>query len=157
MMKALTAILTVLSVLLPLAGAGGDADGGKPILVVHGGAGVFPRQLMTAEMEKQYRADMERALRAGDEVLSRGGASVDAVEAAIRVLEDSPLFNAGKGAVFTRDGRNELDAAIMDGKDKRAGAVASLRRVKNPISAARAVMEKSEHVLVVGEGADRFA
>jgi beta-aspartyl-peptidase (threonine type) len=158
-MKALTARLIVVIVLLPLPAVWGDADAStaKPILVVHGGAGVYPRQMMTAEVEKQYRDDMERALQAGDAILSRGGRSVDAVETALRVFEDSPLFNAGKGAVFTREGRNELDAAIMDGKDKRAGAVAGITRIKNPISAARAVMEKSGHVLLVGDGADRFA
>jgi beta-aspartyl-peptidase (threonine type) len=156
-MKAMTSTLIVVIVLLSLRAAWADGDASKPILVVHGGAGVYPRQMMTAELEKQYRADMERALHAGDAILSRGGRSVDAVEAALRVFEDSPLFNAGKGAVFTREGRNELDAAIMDGKDKRAGAVAGITRIKNPISAARAVMEKSGHALLVGEGADRFA
>ncbi len=129
----------------------------KAVLVIHGGAGVAPRAKMTAEKEKEYRADLERALRAGHEVLQKNGTSLDAVEAAIRVLEDSPLFNAGKGAVFTREGRNELDASIMDGKTKKAGAVAGVTRVKNPIAAARAVMEKSEHVLMIGDGADRFA
>src|SRR5439155_18477505 len=121
------------------------------------GAGTITRQSMTPDMEKQYRETLEQALRTGHAVLAKGGASLDAVEASIRVLEDSPLFNAGKGAVFTHEGRNELDASIMEGAEKRAGAVAGLTRIKNPIAAARAVMEHSEHVLLVGEGADRFA
>jgi beta-aspartyl-peptidase (threonine type) len=128
----------------------------KAVLVIHGGAGIakdFP-----PELEKQYRDDLEQALRAGYAAMHKdGGTSLDAVEAAIHVLEDSPRFNAGKGAVFTREGRNELDASIMDGKTKHAGAVAGITRTKNPISAARAVMEKSEHVLMIGDGADRFA
>src|SRR5262249_50338133 len=126
-------------------------------LVIHGGAGVRARTQMTAEQEGRYRAELERSLRAGHGVLERGGGSLDAVEVAIKVLEDSPLFNAGKGAVFTHAGRNERDASIMEGAGKRAGAVAGLTRIKNPITAARAVMEHSPHVLLVGEGADRFA
>lgn len=149
-----------MAVTVPLVAAASRADeprsAVRPVLVIHGGAGVKPEKL-SAEREKQCRAGLEEALRAGYEILDRGGTSLDAVEAAVRVLEDSPYFNAGKGAVFTRDGRNELDAAIMDGKDRRAGAVAGVSRIKNPISAARAVMEKSKHVLLVGEGADRFA
>ncbi len=122
------------------------------VLAVHGGTGI-PRSEMTPEKEKALRDALAEALIAG-----RAKATpLDAVEAAVRVLEDSPLFNAGKGAVFTYDGKNELDASIMDGKDARAGAVAGVRTVKNPIRAARAVMEKSEHVFLVGEGADRFA
>jgi L-asparaginase / beta-aspartyl-peptidase len=100
---------------------------------------------------------MTRALQAGHAILARGGHSLDAVEAAVIVLEDDSNFNAGKGAVFTADGRNELDAAIMDGATLRAGAVAGLRRVKNPIRLARAVMEQSEHVFMIGEGAEQFA
>jgi len=127
------------------------------MLVIHGGAGTITRKSMTAEMEQQYRAGMEQALRTGHAVLAKGGSSVDAVEATIRVLEDNPLFNAGKGAVFTHEGRNELDAAIMDGKTKAAGSVAGVTIIKNPITAARAVMEKSEHVMMVGRGAELFA
>src|SRR5712691_2793412 len=127
------------------------------MLVMHGGAGTITRQSMTPDMEKQYRETLEQALRSGHAVLAKGGASLDAVEASIRVLEDSPLFNAGKGAVFTHEGRNELDAAIMDGKNKRAGSVAGVTIIKNPISAARAVMEKSPHVMMSGHGADLFA
>jgi beta-aspartyl-peptidase (threonine type) len=126
-------------------------------LVVHGGAGTISRDQMTPELEAQYRADLERALRAGHEVLKRGGTSLDAVETTVRVLEDSPLFNAGKGAVFTHDGRNELDASIMDGATLKAGAVAGVHRVKNPISLARLVMERSAHVLLAGDGAEAFA
>ncbi|HUR82425.1 MAG TPA: isoaspartyl peptidase/L-asparaginase [Thermoanaerobaculia bacterium] len=135
----------------------GAAGAEKIMLVIHGGAGTITRKSMTAEAEQQYRAGMEQALRTGHAVLMKGGSSVDAVEATIRVLEDNPLFNAGKGAVFTHEGRNELDAAIMDGKTKAAGSVAGVTIIKNPISAARAVMEKSEHVMMVGRGAELFA
>jgi beta-aspartyl-peptidase (threonine type) len=136
-----------------LAAAGAD----KIMLVIHGGAGTITRKSMTPEMEQQYRAGMEQALRTGHGVLAKGGSSLDAVEATIRVLEDNPLFNAGKGAVFTHEGRNELDAAIMDGRTKAAGSVAGVTIIRNPISAARAVMEKSEHVMMVGRGAELFA
>jgi len=127
------------------------------MLVIHGGAGTITRASMTAESEKQYHEGLEASLRAGHAVLARGGTSLDAVEAAIRVMEDSPLFNAGKGAVFTHDGKNELDASIMDGKTKMAGSVAGVTIIKNPISAARAVMEKSKHVMMAGRGAELFA
>jgi len=126
-------------------------------LAIHGGAGAIARDKMTPEKEAAYRADLERALRTGNEVLKSGGSSLDAVEATIKVLEDSPLFNAGKGAVFTHDGRNELDAAIMDGATLKAGSVAALHHIKNPISLARLVMERSVHVLLVGDGAEQFA
>src|SRR2546423_785865 len=129
----------------------------KPMLVMHGGAGTITRSNMTPEAEKQYRETLEQALRAGHAVLMKGGASLDAVETSIRILEDSPLFNAGKGAVFTHDGKNELDSAIMDGKTMKAGAVAGVTIIKNPISAARAVMEKSKHVMMAGKGAELFA
>lgn len=134
-----------------------DAPREQVVLAVHGGAGVMAREKMTPEREKAYRATLEEALRAGFAVLQKEGSSLDAVEAAIVVLEDSPLFNAGKGAVFTHDGRNELDASIMEGKDRRGGAVAAVTCIKNPIRAARAVMERSPHVLLVGRGAERFA
>src|SRR5438309_579787 len=129
----------------------------KTMFVMHGGAGTITRQNMTAEAEAQIRAKLEEALKAGHAILARGGTSIDAVEASIRILEDSPLFNAGKGAVFTHEGRNELDASIMDGKTKKAGAVAGVTIIKNPISAARAVMEKSPHVMMAGHGAELFA
>ncbi|SRR5581483_7729351 len=129
----------------------------KIMLVMHGGAGTITKASMTPEKEKAYRETLELALKTGHAVLMKGGTSVDAVEAAIRVLEDSPLFNAGKGAVFTHEGKNELDASIMRGRDKAAGAVAGVTIIRNPISAARAVMEKSPHVLMIGKGAELFA
>jgi beta-aspartyl-peptidase (threonine type) len=128
------------------------------VLVIHGGAGVKPKDKMTPALKRQFEDDLKKSLEAGHQALKRDkGTSLDAVEAAIRVMEDSPLFNAGKGAVFTHDGRNELDASIMDGKNRKAGAVAGVTIVKNPISAARAVMEKSPHVLLIGRGAELFA
>jgi beta-aspartyl-peptidase (threonine type) len=126
-------------------------------LVIHGGAGTMERGKMTAEQEKEYRAGLERSLKAGWDILQRGGSSLDATEAAVRVLEDDPHFNAGKGAVFTSAGTNELDASIMDGRTLKAGAVASVRRIKNPISLARLVMEKSPHVMLDCAGAEAFA
>jgi beta-aspartyl-peptidase (threonine type) len=135
-------------------------------LVIHGGAGIIDRSKMTPEREQEYRESLRRALAAGYEILQKGGSSLDAAEAAVRVLEDDPHFNAGKGAVFTDAGTNELDAAIMDGKTLKAGAVANLRHIRNPISLARMVMDKSEHaiksprvgpVLITGEGAEKFA
>ena len=125
--------------------------------VIHGGAGVITRGSLTPEREKEYRAKLEEALLAGYKALQAGKSSLDAVEIAIRMLEDSPLFNAGKGAVFTADGKNELDSSIMNGKTLAAGAVAGLHHVKNPITLARAVMEKSPHVMMVGDGAEKFA
>jgi beta-aspartyl-peptidase (threonine type) len=130
----------------------------KIVLAVHGGTGVLPREEMTPELEKQYRDKLAEALEAGYQALQRPNApGLDGVEAAIKVLEDSPLFNAGKGAVFTADGRNELDASIMDGRKRQGGAVAEVTTLKNPIAAARAVMERSPHVLLVGRGAEQFA
>src|SRR5437879_11349390 len=126
-------------------------------LVIHGGAGTIERSKMTPEKERDYRAGLERALTAGYEILKRGGSSLDATEAAVRVLEDDPHFNAGKGSVFTSAGTNEMDASIMDGKTLAAGAVASLKHVKSPISLARLVMEKSGHVMMDSEGAEAFA
>lgn len=133
------------------------ATRGKIMFVIHGGAGTITRQSMSPEREKEYRAALEDALRRGQAILAKGGTSLDAVEAAIRLLEDNPLFNAGKGAVFTHDGKNELDASIMDGRTLKAGAVAGVTIIRNPISAARAVMEKSKHVMMVGRGAELFA
>ena len=129
----------------------------KYVLVIHGGAGTITRENMTSEKEKAYRAKLTEALKAGYAEIMKGKSSVDAVAAAIIIMEDSPLFNAGKGAVFTSDGKNELDAAIMFGKDKSAGAVAAIHTVKNPIKAAIAVMQNSEHVMMIGEGAEIFA
>jgi beta-aspartyl-peptidase (threonine type) len=126
-------------------------------LAIHGGAGTIERSKMIPQQEQEYRAGLERALAAGYDILKRGGSSLDATEGAVRVLEDNPHFNAGKGAVFTSAGTNELDAAIMSGKTLKAGAVANLRHIKNPISLARMVMERSPHVLMTGEGAEAFA
>jgi beta-aspartyl-peptidase (threonine type) len=126
-------------------------------IVIHGGAGAMPRATLSAEREQTYRAGLATSLDGGYAVLERGGSSLDAVAAAVRILEDDPVFNAGRGAALTRDGAAELDAAIMDGRQLRAGAVASVRHVKNPIDLARRVMEKSRHVLLVGAGAEEFA
>ena len=125
-------------------------------LVIHGGAGVITRENMTPESEGQIIAALTQALIAGEVVLKAGGSSLDAIEAAITTMEDAPYFNAGKGAVFTHDGKNELDASIMDGATRMAGAVGGVTTVKNPIRAARAVMEKSPHVMLTGEGANEF-
>ncbi|WP_199727825.1 isoaspartyl peptidase/L-asparaginase family protein [Corallococcus sp. CA049B] len=126
-------------------------------LVIHGGAGVISRENLTPEREAAMRAVLTEALQAGHSVLAKGGRSMDAVTAAIRVMEDSPYFNAGKGAVFNHDGVNELDAAVMDGKTRMAGAVAGVHHIQNPIDLARLVMEKSPHVMMVGDGAEAFA
>ena len=125
--------------------------------VIHGGAGVIIKGSLTPEKEKAYRTALEEAVLAGYKALQNGQSSMDAVVMAIKLLEDDALFNAGKGAVFTNEGKNELDASIMDGKTLMAGAVAGLRHVKNPITLARAVMEKSPHVMMVGDGAEKFA
>ncbi|HEV2539595.1 MAG TPA: isoaspartyl peptidase/L-asparaginase [Frateuria sp.] len=127
-----------------------------PVLVIHGGSGVVRRDLDPGK-EKEIRAALAKALQSGYARLKAGGAALDGVTAALTVLEDDPNFNAGKGSVFTHDGRNELDAAIMDGSTLRAGAVAGVHRVKNPILLARAVMEKSQHVMLIGDGAEEFA
>ncbi|MES1243927.1 MAG: isoaspartyl peptidase/L-asparaginase [Acidobacteriota bacterium] len=125
-------------------------------LAIHGGAGTMPKNIPEAEKEA-YLKSLRAALDVGRKVLAGGGTSLDAVEKVVRTLEDDPLFNAGKGAVFTHDGKNELDAAIMDGRDLSCGSVAGLHTVRNPISLARLVMEKSPHVFMVGDGAERFA
>ena len=142
-------VFTAPSAALPL-----DARWG---LVVHGGAGAMSRAAFTPEREAAYHAALERALRAGHAVLDRGGPSLEAVEAAIRTMEADTLFNAGRGAVITADGRIELDASIMDGATLRAGAVAGVQRVRDPITLARTVMERSPHVMLIGEGAEHFA
>lgn len=128
----------------------------SPVLVIHGGAGV-EKSGLSADEQAAARAAMAQALRAGHAVLAQGGSAVDAVAATITVLEDAPQFNAGRGAVFTHDGRNELDAAIMDGATGQAGAIAGVHRVRNPIQLARAVMEHSPHVMMAGDGAEAFA
>jgi L-asparaginase / beta-aspartyl-peptidase len=130
----------------------------KPIaLVIHGGAGTILKKHMTPELEKSYTEKLDEALEAGYAILKNGGSSMDAIEASIKILEDSPLFNAGKGAVLTSDGRAELDASIMDGSNLNAGAIAGVHHIKNPIVAARKVMENSPHVMMTGEGAEVFA
>ncbi|RFM25576.1 isoaspartyl peptidase/L-asparaginase [Deminuibacter soli] len=134
-----------------------QAGSKKYILVIHGGAGTILKSQMTPEKEAAYRAGLQRALDAGNTVLKNGGKAIDAVQAAIQVMEDDPHFNAGKGSVFTNEGKNEMDAAIMDGKTLKAGSVAGVTVVRNPITAARAVMDKSEHVLLAGRGAEKFA
>lgn len=126
-------------------------------IVVHGGAGTILKSQMTAELEQEYRAKLTEAISAGYTILMNHGTSLDAAVKVVTILEDSPLFNAGKGAVFTHEGTNELDAAIMDGGTLKAGAVAAVKRIRNPIMLARLVMERSKHVLMVGEGAETFA
>lgn len=125
-------------------------------LVIHGGAGTIERAKITPEKDKAIRAGLDRALVTGSKVLESGGSALDAVEATVKVLEDDPNFNAGRGAVFTYEGVIELDASIMDGRTRAAGAVASVTATRNPVSLARAVMEKSEHVFLAGDGADQF-
>jgi beta-aspartyl-peptidase (threonine type) len=129
----------------------------KFVLVIHGGAGTILKSEMSAENESAYKNALAIALQIGYDTLQKGGSALDAVEMAIRSMEDSPLFNAGKGSVFTHEGKNEMDAAIMNGKTLAAGAVAGVTTIKNPISAARAVMEKSVHVMMVSRGAEQFA
>lgn len=131
--------------------------GDKFVLVIHGGAGTILKKNMTPEKEKAYNDALEKALQIGYDTLKKGGSALDAVEMTVRFMEDCPLFNAGKGAVFTNEGKNELDAAIMNGKTQAAGSVAGVTTIKNPISTARAVMEKSEHVMLIGKGAEKFA
>lgn len=126
-------------------------------MAIHGGAGTLPRAEMSGEAERQYRAGLREAIDAGYALLHDGGTSLDAVTRAVVLLEDNPLFNAGRGSVFTLDGRNELDASIMEGRTLKAGAVCGLTRIRNPVELARAVMEKSEHVMLAGAGAEEFA
>lgn len=126
-------------------------------IAIHGGAGAIAPGQLKPEQEAAYRASLERIIRAGGEVLEHGGSALDAVEAAVRLLEDDPLYNSGRGAVFTAEGRNELDAAIMDGRTLDAGAVAGVTRAAHPVTLARAVMERSDHVMLMGAGADAFA
>lgn len=133
------------------------AEPGGWAIVMHGGAGVIERSSMTTERDMAYRSGLAAAIHAAESVLNQNGRAVDAVEAALQVLEDDPLFNAGKGAVFTAAGTNELDAAIMDGSTMQAGAVAEVTRTRHPISLAKAVMLQSTHVFLVGQGADAFA
>lgn len=133
------------------------ADEAPVALVIHGGAGVIERASLSADEEKAVRADLDRALDAGHAVLRDGGSALDAVTAAVRVMEESPWFNAGKGAVFNAEGGHELDAAIMEGHTRRAGSVAGVSTVRSPLLLARAVMERSPHVMMAGAGAEKFA
>ena len=126
-------------------------------LVIHGGAGVIERKAMSADAERAIRETLDAALDAGHAVLAGGGPALDAVEASVRVLEESPYFNAGKGAVFNAEGRHELDASVMEGHTRRAGAVAAVSTVRSPVRLARRVMEQSPHVMLIGDGAERFA
>ena len=129
----------------------------KIALAVHGGAGTILRSQMTPDLEREYRNGLETALKTGWSILNDGGSSLDAVEAAVASLEDFPLFNAGRGSVFTHEGKQEMDASIMDGNALKAGAVASVKNIKNPVKLARLVMERTEHILLAGEGANQFA
>ncbi len=129
----------------------------KYAIAIHGGAGTILQSTMSAEKEAAYKKALEEAIVSGENILKAGGSSLDAVESAIRSLEDCPLFNAGKGAVFTNEGKNEMDASVMEGKTLMAGAVTGVKNIKNPISLAKAVMQQSEHVFLSGEGAMEFA
>jgi L-asparaginase / beta-aspartyl-peptidase len=158
--RALLRVCILIGLMLGLASSyihGMDRPAGRTALAIHGGAGTILRTSMTPEREAAYRAAIEEALRSGHSILAEGGSSLDAVVAAVRVMEDSPLFNAGRGAVYTADEKHELDACVMDGAGLRAGAVAAVTRVRNPVELARMVMEQSPHVLLVGEGAEHFA
>jgi beta-aspartyl-peptidase (threonine type) len=152
-MKLLPALIAGLALASPVAAQ----DAPTWSFAIHGGAGVIERANLSPEQDAAYRAALTRALEAGAEVLRNGGEALDAVQAAIQLMEDDPLFNAGRGAVFTAAGRNELDAAVMNGSDLSAGAVAGLTTTRHPIAAARAVMEQSPHVMLIGTGADAFA
>lgn len=152
-----TSILSAVAALSLLATAAQAEDAPKWSLAIHGGAGVIERAELSPERDAAYRAALQAALDAGSAVLAQGGSALDAVQAAVQTMEDNPLFNAGRGAVFTAAGKNELDSAIMNGVDRSAGAVAGLTRTRHPIAAARAVMEQSPHVMLIGEGAESFA
>jgi L-asparaginase / beta-aspartyl-peptidase len=149
--------IAVLAAVVVMALSGQAQAKPKWALVVHGGAGVIEKKDLTPEQDKAYREAMTRVANTGAEVLRKGGTALDAIEAAIHILEDNPLFNAGKGAVFTAEGRNELDSSIMDGSNLKAGAVAGVTATRHPISLARAVMDHSPHVFLMAPGADAFA
>jgi beta-aspartyl-peptidase (threonine type) len=156
-MKHVIRLPLLLTTLALFAAPAAAQDAPQWSFAIHGGAGVIERDSLTPEQDAAYRAALHRALEAGSAVLAGGGSALDAVQAAIELMEDDPLFNAGRGAVFTAAGRNELDAAVMNGSDLTAGAVAGLTTTRHPIAAARAVMERSPHVMLIGEGADTFA
>jgi beta-aspartyl-peptidase (threonine type) len=150
-------IILICMMMKPIISNGQPSPKPKFVLAIHGGAGTILKKNMTDSLEKAYIEKLTESLQAGYDQIKQGKSSLDAVEAAIHVMEDSPLFKAGKGAVITNQGKNELDAAIMDGSNLTAGEVAGVTSIKNPISAARAVMDKSEHVMMVGKGAEEFA
>lgn len=148
------ATLLILSTVVPVTTMAND----KPFsIAIHGGAGTISKANLTAEQQEAYRAKLQQAVDAGYDILAKGGDSLTAVRASINILENSPLFNAGLGAVYTYDGGHELDASIMDGKTMNAGAVAGVKHIKNPIDLAFTVMEKSPHVMLSGQGAEEFA
>lgn len=163
MMTSMTRRLAIASLLMALSVSSATAKEGVKLteqnwsIALHGGAGTMTRAAMVPEKEAEYRKALSIALEAGSKVLRSGGSSLDAVQAVITVLENDPHFNAGRGAVFTYNGTNELDAAIMDGKTRAAGAVTGVTHTKNPIVLARAVMEKSPHVFLSGAGAEKFS
>ena len=129
----------------------------KAVIAIHGGAGAISKSVITPEEEKRYKDALTEITAAGADILNKGGTALDAVTLAVQMLEDNPLFNAGKGAVFTSQATHELDASIMDGSNLKCGSIAGVKHIKNPIKAARAVMEKSKHVFFIGEGAEAFA
>lgn len=154
-MKAIIILCSALVILMPFRAISQSSP--AYTLVIHGGAGNITKENLPAEIAAQFEAKLTEVLKHGDSLLKAGGTSLDAVESCVRMMEDCPLFNAGKGAVFNAEGKNEMDAAIMDGKTGLAGAVAGVTTIRNPITAARAVMEKSEHVMLAGKGAETFA
>lgn len=156
-MNRLIRLLSPLCLLYMTIGAAETTTASEPVIAIHGGAGTMTREELTPEQRAAYQAALSDALRAGYRVLQDGGAALDAVTAAIVKMEDSPLFNAGRGAVFTHDGNNELDASIMDGATLAAGAVGGVQGIKNPILLARRVMQSSPYVLLTGRGAEEFA
>ncbi len=156
-MKLLVRILLVSLIPLLILSCKNEVKRPEYVMVIHCGAGGGKKENITEEKRQQYREVLTKILTTGEDILKNNGSSLDAVEAAINIMEDSPLFNSGKGAVFTAQGKNELDASIMDGSDLNAGAVASVTTIKNPITAARKVMTDSKHVLLAGEGAEIFA
>lgn len=155
----MTRLIVILTSLLCLVTHSAVAKTERPhfAIAIHGGAGTIEKAKFTPEKEQVYRAKLQQAVETGYAVLNRGGSSLDAVVAAINVLENSPLFNAGKGAVYTHEETHELDASIMDGRNRQAGAVAGVKQIENPINLARLVMERSPHVMLAGEGAEKFA
>lgn len=157
-MKSISLILLIFTMMSSINSSHAQTTNGSSyVLAIHGGAGTILKKNMSEAMEKAYVEALTEALQKGYDQIKAGKTSLDAVVAAIEVMENSPLFNAGKGAVFTNQGKNELDASIMDGKNRKAGAVAGVTNIKNPIKAARAVMDKTEHVLLISKGAEEFA